>query len=183
MKTAVYAVVLAALALAGCGSPADVEAEPSPSALNVTTGTHRASGSYTCRLGTNGTATFSVATYLYLAGTSVPHRWGLHLSADRNALGVTLDIRDSSPLEADDNGAVVYSVPQDTIYVHRLTASSRTLEYTHDMSAPPYSIQVLPASAGHPLGQLAISMYPQGHSDPLKGECAEPVGMTLQIEP
>lgn len=183
MKSLACTVVLAALAAIGCCGPANLEATPSHAALSVATGTHRVSGSYSCRIPTGGTATFAVSTRAYLALTAAPNRWGMYLSADPNAVvgGVTLDLRDSWLLEANDNGAVVYSVPQDTIYVHRVVAG-QPLEYGHDMAAPPYSIQFLPATAGHPLGQLMVAMYPQGWSDPLAGECAEPVGMYLQIE-
>jgi len=180
----VLGVLPASLGIYGCGGERpQIEAESSQSALTVTTGSHRASGSYTCHLTPFSTITYVVSTVLYLASTAAPNRWGIYLSPDPNAVagGVTLDIRDSFLLEAADNGALVYSVPQDTIYVHRIVAG-QPLEYTLDESAPPYSIQVLPASAGHPLGQLVIAMYPQGRTDPLKGECADPVGMYLQIQ-
>lgn len=151
------------------------------SAAGWTVGTHRASGSYTCLVGNNST-TSHVSTYLYLAQTTVPGRWWLYLSADFNTVGVTLDIRDTALLEARGNGAVVYSVPQDTIYVHRV-APFLPIDYTHDEHLSPFNFQVTPVSTAHPYGQVIIVMEPQGASDVSKGECPSVVTMTLDIQP
>lgn len=182
MRNLLAALVFAALtAVAGCGgvTPTDAPADQSQSALAVTVGTHRATGSYTCQLTPFSSATFAVSAYVYLAQTA-PGRWGMYISNDLNhGAGITMDIRDSSPLEAADNGAVVYNLPADTLYLHRLMPFA-PIEYTHDMSVPSYQMQFWPADATHPLGQFVIWMFPQGASDPSKGECQATIYLTLQ---
>lgn len=172
--------VLPAFLSISCGGTADPELTVSP--LSVTVGTHRATGSYSCRV-PNGTVTFQASTYVYIVQSSVDaHHWKIQLNRDDAAAGVTLDNQQSAPTEAMDNGAVVYTTADTTTYVHR-TPSIWGYEYGHDEDAPPYSTQFWPIDAGHPYGQLVVSMYPKGASNPVVGECAEVETAYLTLQP
>lgn len=178
---AAAAVVFAALtAIFGCGGqPPGFEAESSQSALTVPVGTHRAVGSFDCQ----GTR-FTASTSVWISGTTLPGRWQIFMSADTAlASGVVLDMQ-GLPVEADDNGFVVYNAAQSTIYTHRkVWPFPMDPSYAHDMSAPPYAIQFWQADGGHPLGQLVVAMYPQGASNSSIGECAVATTAYLTLQP
>lgn len=184
MLTRIIATLALVAAIAGCGEGPSVNEESSQSPLSVPVGTHRAVGSYTCKLPFPlGSVTYSVSTKLYITQRDIPGTWYMDLTADvYGGKAVTIDRVAATPMESRDNGFVVYNTVGATLYVHRL-APFASIEYTHDEDAPPAAIQFWPADATHPLGQLVVSMYPKGNSDPNKGECAEAVGMYLTIQP
>lgn len=166
------------------GPPAAPSIEKTEGALGVTVGTHRATGTMTCRIFPAGTLTYQVSTMVYISGTIAPGSWLMQLNKDPNAgVGsVTIDMILSWPLEARDNGAVVYNVAGTTAYMHRIR-SDGAFDYLRDEDLPIYGMQFLPADAGHPLGQIALGLYPKGNSDPSKGECYDPVGVYLTLQP
>lgn len=177
--------------VAGCADDSGLEAPPpAPSlektegALGVTVGTHRATGKMSCRIFPAATLTYQVSTNVYISGTIAPGSWLMQLNKDPNAgVGsVTIDMILSWPLESRDNGSVVYNVAGTTAYMHRIR-SDGAFDYFRDEDVPVYGMQFLQADADHPLGQIALGLYPKGNSDPLKGECLDPVGVYLTIQP
>jgi len=185
MRNFIAAAVLAALALVGCGGiPLEHDAEPRRSPLSVVVGTHRAVGTMACRLIPAGTITYQVSTMVYISGTNVPGDWLMQLNKDPSAgVGsVTVDNVLSWPVESRDNGFVVYNIAGVTAYMHRIR-SDGAFDYFRDESVPIYGIQYWQSDDAHPYGQIALTLNPKGNSDPLKGECLDPVTIYLTIQP
>lgn len=180
--------VTALLALPSCGTPiasSPDTLEQTQSALAVPVGTHRAVGTMTCNLPFPfPNITYQVSTMLYIVQRPYPNSWYMDLHIDPNAPAgsVTVDRVAITPIESSDNGSVVYSNTAATIYMHKVVPFV-AYDYNHDELAPPYGVQFWPADGAHPLGQLVLSLYPQGNSDPSKGECKDPVGVYLTIQP
>ena len=178
MKSIAVAIVISALTVVGCGGPQDGGIDEMQSPLGVTVGTHRAVGTFDCQ-----GIRFTASTSVWISGTTIPGRWQMFLSADTALTsGVVIDMQ-GLPVESDDNGWVVYNAAQSTLYTHRkVWPWPMDPSYAHDMSAPPAAIQFWQADATHPLGQLVVSMYPQGASNSAIGECAVPTAAYLALQ-
>jgi len=172
--------LIAAALLAGCGAPSEVDETTSP--LSIVVGTHRAIGSYTCRVSAFETITWMVSTRLYVAQTVQPGYWDLNLFNDTSATkGITLDRNNPLNVEGRDNGSVVYNAPAATVYLHHI-APFEAYEFSHDETIGYAAMQVTQPSSAHPYGQLFVVMDPSGASDPAKGECASRVVATMDIQ-
>lgn len=172
--------------LAGAGGVGGDDIESVQSAFGVTVGTHKATGTMSCTysyLFGTATITYQVSTMLYIVQNTVSHSWLMQLNKDPNAPvgSVTIDMILSWPLESWDNGVVVYNAAATTAYMHRIR-SDGAFDYLRDETVPIYGMQYVDDPA-YLYGRLALSLYPKGNSDPLKGECQDAVNLNLTINP
>lgn len=179
-RNVLAALIISALAVVGCGGSPELESTESD--LSPLVGTHRAVGTFRCPA---QPYVFTTSTMLYVAQSNVlAHSWKLNLDMDPNAAsgGLTLDLHASSTTEAIDNGFVIYNTPLTGVFIHHMVPS-RAIDYLHEMDATPANIQIYPADAAHPYGQLVMTLGPQGGADPANGDCANAVTTYLAIQP